>query len=185
MATVKPIFSSIVAMTRKRVIGKNNDLPWHLPEDLAYFKKVTMGCPIVMGRKTFESIGRPLPGRENIIVTRNKNYSPNAVTGLDSSKLENTHVVHSLGEAKTLCEKLPHTNAKREIFLIGGAQLFQESLDLCDRHYITWIEKDFEGDTFFPEFELSQYIEVSKKEISTPFAHSYCVYERPQPKPPV
>ncbi|MFD6207975.1 dihydrofolate reductase [Peribacillus sp. NPDC060253] len=128
------MISLIVAMDQNRVIGKNNQLPWHLPADLQYFKKVTMGHPIVMGRKTFESIGRVLPGRENVIVTRNQDF-----------KAEGCVVLHDILQIKTYAD-----NSDQEVFVIGGAEIFKEILPVTDRLYITEIHETFEGDTFFP-----------------------------------
>ncbi len=154
----------IVAMTRKGVIGKDNKLPWQLPEDLRYFKEVTMGAPLIMGRKTFDSIGRPLPGRLNIVITRNTEYRPPGVT-----------VVHSLDAALKAANDsgAPHTP-----FLIGGGDLFTQGLRLCNRIYITWIEKDFPGDAYFPEWPKEEFTQVSCVAKEEPFAHQYCIYDR-------
>nr|WP_295973976.1 dihydrofolate reductase [uncultured Bacillus sp.] len=160
------MISFIVAMDKNRVIGKDNQLPWHLPADLKFFKKTTMGHPIVMGRKTYESIGKPLPGRENVIVTRNEQYSPEGCT-----------VIHSV-------EKLKDLAAARgeEIFVIGGAELFKTVLPDADRLYITLIEQEFEGDTFFPEYTESNWKLVSSikgvKDERNPYIYYFNVYER-------
>jgi dihydrofolate reductase len=127
---------AIVAMTRDRVIGKNNKIPWHLPGEQKWFKVVTMGHTILMGRKTFESIGRPLPGRRNLIVTRARN-------------LAGVEVIHDLNEFDpTLYE----VNG-REIFVIGGAEIYKALLDRCDTIYATIVKEDYPGDAYFPEFE--------------------------------
>ncbi|MCZ2258256.1 dihydrofolate reductase [Sporosarcina sp. G11-34] len=158
------MISLLVAHDQNRVIGANNDLPWHIPEDLAYFKKMTMGKAMVMGRKTYESIGRPLPGRLNIVVTRNKDFSAEGVI-----------VVHELNEA---IEKAKVHN--EEIMIIGGAEIFRLTLEMADRLYITLIQKTFEGDTFFPsysnEWELTSTSEEKMTEDGIPF--SFLVYER-------
>jgi dihydrofolate reductase len=155
-----------VAMDQNRVIGKDNQLPWHLPADLAYFKRVTMGHPIVMGRKTFASIGRVLPGRENIIVTRNKSFSHEGCT-----------ILHSIEEIKTFAEK-----HKGEVFVIGGAEIFKETLPFADRLYITKIEAKFPGDTFFPNFNEEDWKLVSTekgpKDEKNPYDYYFLVYER-------
>jgi dihydrofolate reductase len=155
----------LVAMDNNRTIGKNNDLPWYLPADLKYFKKVTMGHPIVMGRKTYESIGRPLPGRENIIITRDKSY-----------RIEGANVVHSIQEAIDL------TNGEEEVFVIGGAEIFKQILPVSDRLYITQIEHDFDGDTFFPNINYAEWKIISKekgiKDEKNPYDFYYVVYER-------
>lgn len=179
--------SLIVAMTRERVIGVNNELPWHLPEDLKYFKEVTMGSPIIMGRKTFESIGRPLPGRSNIVVTRNKNYSPKDflvskndgdLSAKQSESLSLCRVVHSLEDAIILSNRLENNPKNNDPFLIGGAELFNQGIDQCSSLYITWIEKNFEGDAHFPEIDLAPFELKSETKREAPFKHSYCVYSR-------
>ncbi len=132
-AATAPRLTLIVARARNGVIGANGGLPWRLPEDLAFFKRTTMGHPIVMGRKTWESIGRPLPGRRSIVVTRDRGF---AAVGAE--------VVHSLDEAIQRC------GDAGEIFVIGGAQLYAEALARADRLLLTEIHADFEGDTFLP-----------------------------------
>lgn len=150
------MISLIVAHDEKRVIGYENQMPWHLPGELQYFKTQTMGKPIIMGRKTFESIGRPLPGRRNIIITRNANY-----------QAEGVETVSSLGEALALVRDVP------EIMIIGGEQIFRLALPIADRLYITTIHHTFTGDTYFPEYELD-FVEVSVQEpIITPNGYSY------------
>lgn len=160
------MISIVVAMDINRVIGKNNQLPWHLPADLAFFKKTTMGKPIVMGRKTHESIGKPLPGRQNIILTRNKNYEAEGCT-----------VIHSVDEIFSL-EK----NEQDEICVIGGAEIFKEVLPCADRLYITTIEHEFEGDTYFPPINESDWVLVSKekgpKDDKNPYDYYFTIYNR-------
>ena len=130
----------IVAQATNRAIGKDNEMPWHLPEDLQYFKRMTLGKPIIMGRKTFESIGRPLPGRTNIVITRQTNWRANGAEG-----------VASLDAALALAaQELPE-----EIMIIGGAQIYEASLPLADRIYLTQVHKTFAGDAFFPELDDS------------------------------
>nr|WP_018955093.1 type 3 dihydrofolate reductase [Thioalkalivibrio sulfidiphilus] len=126
--------SLIVAVDRNRLIGRNNQLPWHLPADLAFFKRTTMGAPMLMGRKTWESIGRPLPGRTSIVITRDPDY-----------RAEGAIVVHSIEEGIAAAGDAP------ELFVIGGAKLFVDTLPLADRLYLTQINHAFEGDTWFPE----------------------------------
>lgn len=141
--------SLLVAMARNRVIGQNNKLPWHLPADLKHFKSLTMGKTIVMGRKTYESIGRPLPGRTNIIITRQTSYQvPGAI------------VVNSVEDALLVCEKTG--TADSEHFMIGGEELFRQTLEICQRIYITEIQQDFKGDTFFPEFDPDDWEEIQR-----------------------
>ena len=127
---------AIVAMTRDRVIGKNNKIPWRLPDEQRWFKEVTMGHPILMGRKTFESIGRPLPGRRNLVVSRAGNFA-----GVD--------VIRNLKEF----DSKPYEVNGREIFVIGGAEVYKALLDRCDTIYVTVVKREYEGDAYFPEFE--------------------------------
>jgi dihydrofolate reductase len=125
-------FKAIVAMSLNRAIGKNNKLPWHLPEDLKWFKKLTTGHVIIMGRKTWESIGKPLPNRESIVVTRTE--------------------IPGIRTVKSLDEINPAADA-REYFVIGGAQLFREALPLCSDLYLTLVKREVEGDVFLDRFE--------------------------------
>ncbi|MFZ1853179.1 MAG: dihydrofolate reductase [Nitrosomonas sp.] len=144
-----PVLSLLVAMSNNRVIGKNNQLPWYLPEDLKHFKALTMGHPIIMGRKTYESIGKVLPGRTNIIISRMENYViPGAI------------VVNSIQDALTAgCEvDTPY----EEIFVIGGEEIFRQMLPLSQRIYLTEIQKIFEGDTFFPELNSNEWHEIER-----------------------
>ncbi|MBT2664399.1 dihydrofolate reductase [Bacillus sp. ISL-4] len=160
------MISLIVAMDQNRVIGKNNELPWHLPADLQYFKKVTMGHPIIMGRKTFESIGRVLPGRENVIVTRNQGF-----------KAEGCVVLHDIEQIKTFAD-----SRDEEVFVIGGAEIFKEILPVTDRLYITEIHETFEGDTFFPVIDENQWDKISSSPGSIDeknrFAHDFIILQK-------
>ncbi len=133
----------VVAMDARRGIGIDNQLPWYLPEDLAHFKRVTLGRPIIMGRKTFDSIGRALPGRRNIVVTHNRGW-----------RHEGVDVVHSLQEAVALA-------GGDGASIIGGAQVFAEALDLADRMVVTHIDRTYECDTFFPEIDTARWTAVS------------------------
>lgn len=159
------MISLLVAMDNNRLIGRDNDLPWHLPADLAYFKRVTMGKAIIMGRKTFESIGRPLPGRENIIITRNIEF-----------KADGCKVIHSVEEI------LEMNQYDKELFIIGGAEIFKEILPHADRLYITEIDAIFSGDTFFPEFSSKEWKESSSekgpRDEKNPYDYDFVVYER-------
>jgi dihydrofolate reductase len=158
------MISLLVAHDPDRVIGKDNELPWHIPEDLAYFKKMSMGKAMVMGRKTFDSIGRPLPGRLNIIVTRNRAYTA-----------EGAIVVHDLQEAIAKAQEFSD-----EVMIIGGAEIFQTTMEIANRLYITYIQKKFEGDTFFPsygsEWKLTSSSEDHITEDGIPY--TFLVYER-------
>ncbi len=128
--------TAIVAMADNRVIGRDGDLPWHLPEDLKFFKKTTSGHPIVMGRKTYDSIGRPLPKRTNIVLTRDTDWTADGVT-----------VIHSPEELKTLALESDET------FIIGGAEIYKAFLPHLNSLIVTHVHGDYEGDTQFPEFE--------------------------------
>jgi dihydrofolate reductase len=143
------IVSMIAAMAKDRVIGLNGSMPWHLPADLAHFKRSTMGCPVIMGRKTYDSIGRPLPGRENIVLSRSS-----------SLKLKGCVVVSTLEDA------LSKLGDASEVFIIGGQQLYQQALPLADRLYLTHIDAEFEGDTFFPDYSGIQWKQLSIESLS-------------------
>ncbi len=151
---MRPHLSALVAMARNRVIGKNNALPWRLPPDLKHFKALTMGHSIIMGRRTFESIGRPLPGRTSIVVTRQPGYAAG-----------NAIVVDSIADALEACSanSADAPAPDRENFVIGGAEIFRQTLPACDRLYITEIQRDFEGDVLFPEFNHDEWVEVSRE----------------------
>lgn len=159
------LLTLVVARARNGTIGRNNTLPWRLPEDLAHFKRTTMGAPIIMGRKTWDSIGRPLPGRRNIVVSRN--------TAL---KLEGAEVVGSLEAAQLLCIGV------EQVFLIGGAQLYTEALPSADRLVVTEIDADVEGDAFFPAVDRAQWIETSREthhSEANGFDYAFVTYDRP------
>lgn len=132
----------IVAAARNGVIGCNNQLPWHLPQDLKYFKAVTFGKPVIMGRKTYESIGRPLPGRTNIVITRDSQWGA----------AEGVIVVNSIEKALAAAEKVLEFTSLTvdEAIVIGGAEIYRATLGLADKVYLTRIGRDFEGDTWFP-----------------------------------
>ncbi|MFS8652386.1 MAG: dihydrofolate reductase [Caldibacillus sp.] len=157
----------VVAMDENGVIGKDNRLPWHLPRDLQHFKRVTMGKPIVMGRKTFESIGRPLPGRENIVLTRNRNWHA------DGCK-----IFHSKAELMAYLQG----KGDKEICVIGGTEIFRMFLDEVDKLYVTRIHHSFKGDAYFPELDWSQFKIVSQEKVEkdeqNPYDHEYIVYIR-------
>ena len=157
--------SLLVAADEANVIGKDNALPWHLPGDLKYFKNLTWGMPILMGRKTFESIGKPLPGRHSIVITRNPEW-----------RHEGVEVVHSLEEALEAARR----RSVKELFLIGGAEIFRSALPLADRVYLTRIYKRYEGDAFFPELGPEWQLvkeHILEAEGETP-RHSFQVWER-------
>ncbi|ASS71490.1 dihydrofolate reductase [Bacillus atrophaeus] len=159
------MISFIFAMDENRLIGKNNDLPWRLPNDLAYFKKVTTGHAIVMGRKTFESIGRPLPNRKNIVVT-----------SADKAEFPGCTVV------RTIEDVLTTVSDAEECFVIGGAQLYQALFPYADRLYMTKIHHTFDGDRFFPEFNEDEWKLISEeqgiKDEKNPYNYEFLVYEK-------
>ena len=158
------IISLIVAMGANRVIGKDNQIPWHLPADMKYFRKMTMGKPIVMGRKTYDSIGNSLKGRQNIVVTRNKDLVALGCV-----------VVHSIKEALEAAEG-------DEIMIIGGAQLYEQLLPGADRLFLTKIEADFAGDKCFPTINDDKWIELSRQTVEPgnayPHRYHFIVMER-------
>ncbi len=141
--------SIIAAMAKNRVIGHRGKMPWHLSEDLKHFRSLTWGKPILMGRKTFEAIGRPLPGRQNIIVTRNAQFQAAAC-----------HIATSIEAGMAMAEG-------NEIMVIGGATLYEALLSRTDTLYLTLIDAEFPGDTFFPPWEPSQWLEVARQDYST------------------
>ncbi len=138
------IVSLIVAMDRNRGIGVHNKLPWHLPADLKRFRELTMGHHIIVGRKTFESIGRPLPGRHTIIVTRNERYQATGCL-----------IVHSLAEALTLARERGET----EVFVCGGAEIYAQAMPVADRIYVTEVQAEVGADAFFPDYDHEQWSE--------------------------
>lgn len=143
----RPRVSLIAAVAANGVIGDNNALPWRLPEDLRRFKALTLGHPVIMGRKTFESIGRPLPGRRNIVISRNREY---AAAGCE--------VAASLEAALEACR-----NGSDEVFIIGGAQIYAEALPLAQRLYMTEVHCAFEGDAHFPAFDRREWNEIQRE----------------------
>ena len=141
------LVSIIAAMDRNRLIGNKNQLPWHLPADLAHFKQVTMGKPIIMGRKTYESIGRALPGRTNIVLTRSPDFNAKGVL-----------------IANTLQQALDYVAAEEEVMIIGGSTIYELALPRTDRLYLTCVESTYEGDAWFPEFDLEQWHIIASEE---------------------
>jgi dihydrofolate reductase len=161
----------IVAASQNNVIGLNNQLPWHLPGDLQYFKAMTLGKPVIMGRKTFESIGKPLPGRDNIVISRQADYVA-----------EGIKLVSSLKQAIELGESINLINGAQEVMIIGGAQIYAESLRMADRVYLTRVHREVEGDAYFPELEADVWQEIAREDMTAkepnPFDFSYLVLER-------
>jgi len=154
----------IAAMSRNRVIGNNGQLPWKLPEDMKYFTKITTDLPVVMGRKTFESIGRPLENRINIILTRDKSYQKDGCIILNNME----DVIKNFG--------------KENLMVIGGEEIYRQFLPYTERIYLTLIDKDFEGDTFFPDFDKENWIKKSEekgiKDENNPYDYYFQIYEK-------
>ena len=164
------ILSAIAAMSENRVIGVNNDLPWDVPEDLKYFKDTTRGKTIIMGRKTYESLGKALPKRRNIVLTRRADWKP-----------EDAEVFSSLDEALRAVSET--AGADEEVFIIGGGQIYAESLPKLDRIYLTVIHKSFDGDAYFPEFDTQKDWKIKSESFSSqqepePLQYNFFVFER-------
>lgn len=165
--------SLVAAIGENRELGKDNKLPWNLPEDLEHFRTITNGHPIIMGRKTFESIGRVLPNRTNIIVTRDVSF-----------KVNGAMIVHSLKEAIVISRqqltanyKLLTTN-KNEVFIIGGGQIFKEAISFADRLYLTIVHKSFDADTFFPEYKEFSKVVEKEDHKSNGFEYTFFTLEK-------
>jgi dihydrofolate reductase len=160
--------SIIVATSLNQAIGKNNQLLWHLPADLKFFKTTTMGCPVVMGRKTFQSIGRTLPGRQNIVITRDQNFN--------ADKQFDLIVVGSLDEA------LVKLHAEKEVFIIGGGEIYKQSMDTVDTIYLTLVNVTIDADVYFPEIDLSKFDllweEAHKADEKNSLDYTFQKYER-------
>lgn len=159
------MISLISAVARNGVIGQSNNLVWHIAEDLRRFKSITTGHPVIMGRKTFESLGRPLPARINVVITRQENYQAGCAM-----------VVHSLQEALALF------NPGQETFVIGGGEIYTQSMPLADRLYLTEVDAEYEGDVFFPAWDPAQWdlIEEEYHPRGQEFPHpfTFLVYQR-------
>ena len=155
----------IAAMANNRVIGLDNKMPWHLPADLRHFKSVTMSHPIIMGRKTFESIGKALPGRRNLVISRNPDLA-----------IEGVEVFGSINEALISC------NGLTEVMIIGGANIYEQMLEYADRLYLTFIELETKGDAFFPDWKLYDWKEVEREshepDDKNPYHYSFVTLER-------
>lgn len=164
------IISMIAAMGSNRTIGRNNDIPWHLPDDFNYFKRTTSGHHVIMGRKNFESLPdrfRPLPDRPNVIITRNRDY-----------RVDNATVLYGLEEALRFAK----SNGEEEAFIIGGGEIYSLGLELADHIYLTEIDGAFDGDTHFPEFDKSAWTETSRihheKDERHQYAFDFVIYTK-------
>jgi Dihydrofolate reductase len=166
----QPLISIIVALAENRVIGIENRLPWHLPGDMKWFRRHTLGKPIVMGRKTFESLGRPLPERHNIVVTGDAAYQAPGAT-----------VVHSIAEALRAAGDVP------EVMIIGGESFYRQMLPRADRLILTLVHAEVAGDAWFPEFDWDDWREVERgdhpADDKNPYAFSFLILERRHPAP--
>jgi dihydrofolate reductase len=150
--------NAIAAMALNRVIGKGSKIPWHLPEDFKWFKKTTMGHPILMGRKTFESLGKPLPGRRNLVVSR-------------TAEIEGVEMIRDLERF----EPAAFEKDGKEVFVVGGADIYRQLVPRCQKIYLTLVKRECEGDAFFPHFETD--FELSEKILQTP-EFEVCLYQR-------
>lgn len=161
------IISAIVAMSKNRVIGKDNQMPWHLPADLQYFKKTTLHHHIILGRKCYESIGKPLPRRVNIIVTRNKDW-----------KMEGGVVLHSLEAALDYAKSAGET----EVFITGGGEIYKQSMDWWDKLYLTEVDIETDGEIFFPEMKWDEWDLLSAEQhlsgVKNAYNYAFKVYKR-------
>lgn len=153
-AALPPVLAMIAAMARNRVIGRENALPWHISADLKHFKRTTLGKPIVMGRKTFESIGRPLPGRTNIVVTRQEGYQP-----------EGVRVVSSAEAAVREAYVVAASDGADEVMVIGGEQLYRSLLPFARRLYLTEVDCEVQGDAWFPVLEAGEWRELEREDV--------------------
>ena len=171
MATDEVTVCVVLAMDRNKLIGKKGGMPWHIPGELAYFKSVTMGHPVIMGRKTFDSIGKPLPGRLNVVVTRNKEW-----------QAEGAVAVTSLADAMAVSKATLTESDNPQIMVIGGAALCRDAMPFTDRLYLTFIDHEYEGDTWFDSFDAEQWSEVSRRDVDPAETNgipiSYRVLER-------
>jgi dihydrofolate reductase len=160
---MKSRLSLIVAVAQNGVIGRGNELPWHIPEDFAWFKCHTEGYPVIMGRKTFESIGKALPGRINVIITRNRSYTA-----------AGARVFHSLEEGLARLEQEGHD----EIFIIGGSQIFTESMERVDRIYLTRVHRDYEGDAHMPPIPETRFRVIFEERHEGDVPFTFYIYEK-------
>ncbi|WP_430785640.1 dihydrofolate reductase [Virgibacillus flavescens] len=161
------MLSFVVAIDRNRVMGLNNDLPWRLPKDLRFFKEKTTGHTMIMGRKTYDSLGGPLPNRKSVVLTSQNPSYPKEV-----------EVIHDIDTIKSWNEK----NPEEEFMVIGGAKVFEQVLPFVDRMYITWIDESFIGDTYFPSFSEEDFYLTSKekgeKNENNPYDYYFLQYDR-------
>ncbi len=159
----KPIISIIVAVGENRAIGKNNGLLWNIPEDMEHFRSVTRGHAVIMGQKTFESIGRPLPQRTNVVLTQDPDFHPDGCV-----------IAHSVEEALTAAKKAEN----EEIFFIGGGMVYQQAIPLADRLYVTVVKGNFEADTFFPDYSMFKKVVSRRESRDENYTYTFFVLEK-------
>ena len=161
------IISAIAAMDKNRVIGKDNAIPWYLPADLRFFKRTTLGHHILMGRKNYQSLGKPLPKRTNVVITRNPYFISSGCI-----------VTHSIEEAL----QVAHNNGEEEAFIIGGGEIYAQAMPITQRLYLSEIDAEFEGDVFFPEFDLTEWSLTSEEfnppDLKNKYPFTVRIYER-------
>lgn len=167
--------SLMAAKAANNVIGRDNKLPWYLPSDLQYFKRVTLGKPIIMGRNTWESLKKALPGRTNIVISRQSGYHA-----------EGARVVATLEQALALAESVALIDGQDEVVVIGGAQIYALALPRADRLYLTEVHAEVEGDTHFPDLAAGQWREIGREDFPAegpnPYDYSFVVYDRREPE---
>lgn len=166
----EPVIAAVAAMARNRVIGAGNKLLWHIPEDFKHFKRVTMGKPVIMGRKTYESIGKPLPGRANIVISRN----PGAVSG-------DVTVVATLDDALAHARTVAAADGADEICIIGGGQIYSAALPVTQRIYLTVIDRNYHGDAFFPELNMAEWTAEKIAAADEPLPYEILILNRRAP----
>lgn len=154
----------VAALADNNVIGKNNAMPWHLPGELKYFKSRTMGYPLIMGRNTFDSIGKALPGRTNIVVTRQTDWQAEGVL-----------VANSLEQAIAIAKQCEQGKQKGSAMIIGGADIYRQAFPLCNTLYLTQVHGEFDGDAQFPAITMSEWIEISKEKVEADEKNAYAI----------
>jgi dihydrofolate reductase len=181
--------SSIAAMAQNRVIGKDNTLIWHIPKDLKHFKKTTMGKPIIMGRKSYESLGKPLPGRANIVVSRSFKTLTNTKTphfdamesvarDITIKTEEGPFLFSTIDEAIDAAKNIASAKGLDEVFITGGGEIYKQTLPITDRLYLTILDRDYEGDTYFPEFNWNDWNVISEDKHDGDPGFTFYVFEK-------
>lgn len=186
----KATISAIAAMAKNRVIGKDGGMPWHLPADLKHFRKTTMGKPIIMGRKSYESLGRPLPGRINIVVSRSYKCLPDnhptkifremepLAEAAPLTAQEEPHFFTDIKDAIEFAQLTAASHSMDEVFITGGGEIYKQTLPLTDRLYLTVIDREYDGDTYFPEFDWNDWKIVGEQKHEGDPAFTFFTLER-------